>query len=258
MAGRIHQTAIVAAGAQLGEEVEVAPYAIIEDNVTIGDNCRIGPHTLVAWGARLGQGVAVHKGAVVGSIPQDLKFAGEESTLEVGDNTIIREYATLNRGTVDRHRTTVGHNCLLMAYSHIAHDCIIGNHVILANSVNLAGHIEIGDHAIIGGVVPVHQFVKIGAHAMIGGGFRVPMDIVPYAMCGGYPLQVMGLNRVGLKRRGFSPDVIKTLEQVFRLLFKSKMNTAQAVARIREEIEMIDEVRLILDFIESSERGICK
>ena len=258
MSSAIHPTAIVDPGARLAEDVAVGPYAIIEDNVEIGSGCRIGPHALVACGARLGQSVQVHKGAVVGTVPQDLKFGGEETTLEVGDRTVIREYATLNRGTEDRWRTVVGSDCLLMAYSHVAHDCQIGDHVILANSVNLAGHIEIGDWAIIGGVVPVHQFVRIGTHAMIGGGFRVPMDILPYSLCGGYPLKVMGLNRIGLQRRGFSEEVIGVLQKAYRVLFRSKLNTSQAVARIKEEVELRDEIKLILEFIDKSERGICK
>lgn len=258
MSAKIHPTAIVDPGATIGENVEIGPYTIVEDNVQIGDGCHIGPHALIAWGTRLGSDVQVHNGAAVGTIPQDLKFGGEETTLEIGDRTIIREFATLNRGTSDHWKTVIGSDCLLMAYSHTAHDCKIGDHVILVNAVNLAGHIEIGDWAIIGGVVPVHQFVRIGAHAMIGGGFRVPMDIVPYSLCGGYPLQVMGLNHVGLKRRGFSEEVVKTLHRVFRILFRSKFNTSQAVTRIKEEIEMTDEVKLVLDFIAQSERGICK
>jgi UDP-N-acetylglucosamine acyltransferase len=258
MSRQIHQTAIVDSGATIGDHVVIEPYAIIEDNVEIGDGCRIGPHTLVAWGTRLGRNVQIHHGATVGTVPQDLKFGGEETTLHVGDNTIIREYATLNRGTLDRLKTVIGSNCLLMAYSHVAHDCHLGDHVIMANSVNLGGHIEIGDWAIIGGVVPVHQFVRIGAHAMIGGGFRVPQDIVPYAICGGYPLKVMGLNLVGLKRRGFAELTIDTLSKAYRVLFRSKLNTSQAIDRIKSEVELIPEVKLVLDFIESSERGICK
>jgi UDP-N-acetylglucosamine acyltransferase len=258
MSTEIHPTAIVSGEAELGCDVTVGPYAIVEENVILGDGTRIGPHALLASGARLGRNVAVHKGAVVGTIPQDLKFGGETTELYVGDNTVIREYATLNRGTRHRMKTTVGSDCLLMAYSHIAHDCIIGDHVILANSVNLAGHVEIGDHAIIGGLVPIHQFVRIGVHAMIGGGFRVPMDICPYALCGGYPLKVMGLNIVGLKRREFAQDVLEALEKVFQILFRSKLNTTQAVARITSEVELKPEVQVILDFIAQSERGICK
>jgi UDP-N-acetylglucosamine acyltransferase len=254
----IHPTAIVAAGATLGENIEIGAHAIIEDNVNIDDGCRIGSNVLIANGARLGKNVKVHHGAVLSTIPQDLKFGGEPSLLRVGDNTTVREYVTMNRGTKQRGETTVGSDCLLMAYSHVAHDCIIGDHVILANSVNLAGHIEIGDYAILGGLVPVHQFVKIGKHAMIGGGFRVPMDICPYAMCGGYPMKVMGLNVVGLRRRDFAQETLDDLDKAFRILFRSKLNTTQAVEKIKAEVELIPEVQEVLDFIAASERGICK
>jgi len=254
----IHPTAIVAAGALLGDGIEIGAHAIIEDNVNIDDGCRIGSNVLIADGARLGKNVKVHHGAVLATIPQDLKFGGEPSLLRVGDNTTIREYATMNRGTKERGETTVGRDCLLMAYSHVAHDCLIGDHVILANAVNLAGHIEIGDYAILGGLVPVHQFVKIGRHVMIGGGFRVPMDICPYAMCGGYPMKVMGLNIVGLRRRGFPQETLDGLDKAFRILFRSKLNTTQAVEKIKAEVELIPEVQEVLDFIAASERGICK
>jgi UDP-N-acetylglucosamine acyltransferase len=254
----IHPTALVAAGATLGDGVEIGAHAIIEDNVNIDDGCRIGSNVLIAAGARLGKNVKVHHGAVLATIPQDLKFGGEPSLLRVGDNTTIREYVTMNRGTVQRGETSVGSDCLLMAYSHVAHDCLIGNHVILANSVNLAGHIEIGDYAILGGLVPVHQFVKIGRHVMIGGGFRIPMDICPFAMCGGYPVKVMGLNVVGLRRRDFAQETLDVLDKAYRILFRSKLNTTQAVEKIKAEVELIPEVQEVLDFIAASERGICK
>ncbi len=254
----IHGTAVIASGAQLGDSVAVGPFAVIEDNVYIGDGCEIGPHTLIASGARLGKNVKVHNGAVVGTVPQDLKFGGEETQLVVGDNTVIREFATLNRGTHHRGETRVGANCLLMAYSHVAHDCILGDNVIMSNSVNLAGHVEIGEYATLGGLVPVHQFVKIGAHAMIGGACRVPMDILPYSLYGGQPPIVMGINQIGLKRRGFAPETLAALEKTFRIIFRSKLNTTQAVERIKAEMELIPEVQLVLDFIANSERGISR
>lgn len=254
----IHPTAIVAAGAVLGDGIVIGPHSLIEDNVWLGDGCQVGANVVIADGARLGRNVKVHHGAVLGNIPQDLKFGGEPSLMKIGDNTVIREFVTVNRGTMQRGETAIGSDCLLMAYSHVAHDCLLGNHVILANSVNLAGHIEIGDYAILGGLVPVHQFVKIGRHVMIGGGFRVPMDICPYAICGGYPMKVMGLNLVGLRRRGFCKEALEVLDQTFRILFRSKMNTTQAVEKIKAEIEQTAEVREILDFIAASERGICK
>jgi UDP-N-acetylglucosamine acyltransferase len=254
----IHPTDIGSPQAELDEEVEVGPYAIIEEKVRIGKGTSIASSALIAGGTILGKNIRVHHGAVIGTIPQDLKFEGEETQVVIGDGTVVREYATVNRGTKAYGTTTVGKECLLMAYSHVAHDCILGDHVILANSVNLAGHVEVGDYAIIGGVVPVHQFVKIGAHAMIGGGFRVQQDICPYALVAGYPLKVTGLNLVGLRRRGFPREVIKKLEQAFKLLFFSGLNTTQAVERIQAEVDLIPEVQEILDFLSRSSRGIVK
>ena len=254
----IHKTAIISPKAELGNDVIVGPYAIIEDDVQIGDGTSIGSTVLIASGSRLGKNIKIHHGAVIGTIPQDLKFGGEKSTAVIGDGTTIREYVTMNRGTEARGETTIGSNCLIMAYAHVAHDCLLGNEVILANSVNLAGHIEIGDYSILGGVLPVHQFVKIGAHVMIGGGYRVQQDVCPYALIAGYPLKVMGLNLLGLRRRGFSREVIRSLEAVFKILFFSQLNTSQAVERIQGEIEMTPEVQEIVDFLKASERGIIK
>lgn len=254
----IHSTAIVSAKAELADDVSVGPFTIIEDGVVVGKGTRIASSALIAKGAHLGENITVAHGAVISTVPQDLKFGGEETTVVVGDGTTIREYATINRGTVDRGETTIGRNCLLMAYSHVAHDCLIGDDVILANSVNLAGHIQIDDHAILGGMLPVHQFVKIGAHCMIGGGFRVQQDICPYALVGGYPLKVIGLNAIGIKRRGFSPETLKALQKVFKLLFFSNLNTTQAVEKIISEIEAGPEVQVVLDFIKRSKRGMVK
>jgi UDP-N-acetylglucosamine acyltransferase len=254
----IHATAIVSPKAQLADDVSIGPHTIIEENVVIGAGTKIASNALIASGARIGNKVKVFHGAVLATVPQDLKFGGEESLLKVGDNTTIREYATLNRGTEASGQTVIGENCLIMAYAHVAHDCIIGNNVIMANSVNLAGHIEIDDFAILGGVLPVHQFVKIGAHCMIGGGFRVQQDICPYAMVGGYPLKIVGMNSLGLKRRGFKPEVIRELEKAFKILFFSKLNTTQAVERMQNELEITPEVQVILDFIDRSNRGLVK
>ncbi|UCD16472.1 MAG: acyl-ACP--UDP-N-acetylglucosamine O-acyltransferase [Candidatus Zixiibacteriota bacterium] len=255
---KIHPTAIVDPSAQIGSEVTVGPHTIIEGDTIIGDNATIGANCLVAANTELKSTVRLFHGAVVGTIPQDLKFSGEKTRLVIGENTTIREYAMLNRGTSERGETTIGRNCLLMAYSHVAHDCDVGNHVIMANAVNLAGHVSIGDYAIIGGVVPVHQFVKIGAHSMIGGGFRVQQDICPYALVGGYPLRVAGLNAIGLKRRGFRSETLQILEQTFKILFFSNLNTSQAVEKIKQEVEPIKEVTTILDFIKNSNRGMIK
>ena len=254
----IHATAVVDPKAELAGDVVIGPYAIVEENVVIGEGTEVGPHALVAYGSRIGKRCKIHKGAVVGTIPQDLKFAGEETTLEVGDGTVIREFCTLNRGTSDRWKTEVGSNCLLMAYVHVAHDCVIGNNVILANAVNMAGHVVIGDYVGIGGMVPIHQFVRIGRHAFVGGGYRVPKDVPPFILVAGEPLKFAGINRVGLRRRGFSSETIDLLRRVYKLIYRSDLNVSQAITRIKEEFPLEGVVKEVVDFIESSERGIVK
>jgi UDP-N-acetylglucosamine acyltransferase len=254
----IHKTAIVSPKAELHETVRVDPFAIIEDDVKIGEGSHIKSHAYIADGARIGKKVRIFHGAVISTIPQDLKFEGEQTLAEIGDDTTIREYVTVNRGTSESGATRVGKNCLMMAYSHAAHDCQLGDNVIMANSANLGGHVHIDDNAIIGGIVPVHQFVHIGCHAMIGGGFRVPQDVVPYALIGGYPPRVVGLNLIGLRRRGFSKEAIAALRQTYKLLFSSNLNTTQALNRIKDEIEMIPEVEKVVTFVEQSGRGIIK
>jgi UDP-N-acetylglucosamine acyltransferase len=254
----VHKTALVDPGAELGRGVSVGPYSIVESDVRIGDGTHIDSHVRVASGTRIGQNCRVSHGAVLGTDPQDLKFDGRRTTLEIGDRTIIREYVTLNRGTHHSLKTVVGSDCFLMAYSHVAHDCRLGDQIILANSVNMAGHVTMEDWVVIGGIVPIHQFVRIGCHAMIGGGFRVPQDVCPYALMGGYPLKVMGLNIVGLKRRGFTIAQLSPLRRAFKLLFQSNLNTTQALERIAGEVQMTSEVRHVIDFIRHSERGISK
>jgi len=254
----IHPTAIIHKDVKLADDVCVGPFSIINEGAEIGGGSEIGSHVLIDSGTIIGKNCKIHHGAVLGTLPQDLKFEGEKTYLTIGDGTTVREYATLNRGTKYRGKTVVGKNCFIMAYAHVAHDCLLGDHVILANSVNLAGHIEIGDFAIIGGVVPVHQFVKIGVHSIVGGGFRVQKDVCPYALVAGYPLKTLGLNRIGLQRRGFPEKTIHILEKTFRILFKSKLNTSQAIEKIKTEVEPIPEVKIIVDFIAESERGIIK
>ena len=254
----IHPTAIVHQDAKLADDVSVGPFSIINEGAQIGASTEIASHVLIDVRTVIGENCSIHHGAVLGTLPQDLKFKGEKTHLVIGDGTTVREYATLNRGTEYRDMTVVGKNCFIMAYAHVAHDCLLGDRVILANSVNLAGHVEIGDYAIVGGVVPVHQFVKIGAHSIIGGGFRVQKDVCPYALLAGYPLKTMGLNRVGLTRRGFSEKTMEILDKAFRILFKSKLNTSQAIEKIKSELELIPEVQSVLDFIAKSERGIIK
>ena len=254
----IHPSAIVGPEAELGEGVSVGPFSIVEDGVVIGARTRVAGHVLVARGTRLGEECVLHHGAVVGTIPQDLKFEGEETTLEVGDRTVIREFATLNRGTKHRWKTVVGSDCLLMAYAHVAHDCLLGDHVIMANSVALGGHVTIEDYAFLGAFAKVHQFTRIGRHSFVGAGFRVSKDVVPYVKAAGDPLKPAGLNTIGLKRRGFSPEVLAALERAYRILFRSGLNTSQALERMREELEPTEEVKALIRFIEESERGIVK
>ncbi|MBS1262462.1 MAG: Acyl-[acyl-carrier-protein]--UDP-N-acetylglucosamine O-acyltransferase [Calditrichaeota bacterium] len=253
----IDRHADVDPGAELGDDVTVGPFAVIEAGAVLGHGCRVGPHAYVTKWARLGNDVQVHNGAVVGSDPQDLKFEGEETTLAVGDRTVIREFATLNRGTNESGSSSVGADCLLMAYTHVAHDCHLGDHVILANSVNMGGHVYIGDWAIVGGLVPIHQFVHIGCHCFIGGGWRVPQDVPPYMLAAGSPLSYRGLNSIGLRRRGFSSENIIALKRAYKLIYRSNLNLTQAVERIHSELEMTSEIGELLRFIEQdSKRGI--
>ncbi len=256
MSVTIDPKAIVSPSAELDADVTVGPFTIIEDNVVVGKGTKIASNALLAKGTRIGEDCRIHHGAVLGTVPQDLKFHGEETLLEVGNFTTIREYATLNRGTSASGKTSVGNHCFIMAYTHVAHDCVVGNHVILANSVNMAGHVHIEDHVVIGGIVPIHQFTKIGKHAMIGGGYRVSKDVPPYVLAGHDPLAYEGLNSVGLRRRNFSVDVIRTIEQVYDLLYHKGMNVSQALEAIPNQIPMTEEVRHIIDFIKSSKRGI--
>ncbi|HEV8537630.1 MAG TPA: acyl-ACP--UDP-N-acetylglucosamine O-acyltransferase [Bacteroidota bacterium] len=256
MSATIDSRAIVSPKAQLGENVVVGPFSIIEEDVFVGAGTHIASNVLIANGSRIGKECHIHHGAVLASTPQDLKFHGEVTTLEIGDHTTVREYATLNRGTHARGKTTVGNHCFIMAYAHVAHDCSVGNHVILANAVNMAGHVVIEDSVVVGGIVAIHQFTRIGRHAMIGGGFRATKDVPPYVLAGQEPLAFTGLNMVGLKRRNFPQDVMDLLEKVYQLIYNSDLNISQALERIKKEIAMTEEVRHVIDFIEKSKRGI--
>jgi UDP-N-acetylglucosamine acyltransferase len=256
MSVTIDPTAVVSPKAQLEPGVAIGAFTVVEENVTIGGGTVIGSHALIASGARIGRECRIHHGAVVGTAPQDLKFRGEPTLLEIGNHTTIREYVTLNRGTAERGKTTIGSHCFIMAYAHVAHDCSVGSNVILANSVNMAGHVIIEDHVVIGGLVPVHQFVRVGCHAMIGGGFRVPKDVPPYILAGQEPLVFQGLNLVGLKRRNFSRETLDLLRKTYQILYESNLNITQALERIRREIPASDEVNHIVEFIEKSKRGV--
>ncbi|MFC1628304.1 acyl-ACP--UDP-N-acetylglucosamine O-acyltransferase [Gemmatimonadota bacterium] len=252
----IHPSAHVEEGAELGVGVEIGPFAYIEQDVVLGDRVRIGPHAHVAAGSRLAEEVVVFTGAAVGNIPQDLKFGGEKSTLEVGPRTVVREFCTLHRGTGESGTTVIGADCLLMAYVHIAHDCVLGDYCILANAVQMGGHVILGDHVIIGGSTPVHQFCHIGDHAMIGGGFRIVQDVPPFVLAAGEPLKPSGVNSIGLKRRGFSGDSIRNIKKAYRILFRSGLNRTNALERIREELPDTPEIKTLVSFIERSERGL--
>lgn len=256
MGTTIDSHAIVSSKAQLGENVTVGPFTIIEDDVTIGAGTCISSQVLIANGSRIGKECRIHHGAALGTNPQDLKFHGEISTLEIGDHTTVREYATLNRGTHARGKTTVGSHCFIMAYAHVAHDCSVGNHVILANAVNMAGHVVIEDYVVVGGLVAIHQFERIGRHAMIGGGFRATKDVPPFVLAGQEPLSFNGLNIVGLKRRNFSQQTIDLLDKVYQVVYNSSFNVTQALEKIKAEFEMTEEIRHVIDFIEKSKRGI--
>ncbi len=243
--------------AKIPNSTNVGPFSIIEEGAVIGELCEISSHVRIMNRTTIGKLCKIFHGAVLGETPQDLKFTGEESFLQIGDATTIREYATIHRGTRGK-ATVIGSNVLIMNYAHVAHDCKIGNHVILSNSVQLAGHVEIGDHAILGGIVPVHQFVKIGEHAFIGGGYRVSQDVPPYVLAAGEPLRFCGLNYVGLKRRNFSPETIAQLEKAYQILYRSQLMRSAAISRIKDEFSIENEIQVIVEFFEKSERGIIR
>ncbi len=252
----IHKLTSVHPEAKIAEHVTIEAFSSISANVEIGEGTWIGPNATIMDGARIGKNCRIFPGAVISAIPQDLKYKGEDTLAIIGDGTIIRESATVNKGTAAKGETTVGKNCLLMAYSHVAHDCVLGNQVILVNSVALAGEVEIDDFAYLGGMVGVHQFVRIGAHAFIQGGAMVGMDIPPYVMAGRNPTKFVGINTIGLRRRGFSSEHIRTIQEAFRLLYNSGLNNSLAMEKIEQELEMIPELKQIIDFIKLSKRGI--
>jgi UDP-N-acetylglucosamine acyltransferase len=244
--------------AKIADNVVIEPFVTIHKDVEIGEGSWIGSNVTIMAGARIGKNCKIFPGATISAIPQDLKFKGEDTLVIIGDNTVIRECVTINRGTRDRWQTSVGSNCLLMAYTHVAHDCIIGDNCILANSVNLAGHVVIGDWAIIGGVSAVHQFVQIGEHAMISGGSLVRKDVPPYTKAAREPLSYAGVNSIGLRRRGYSAEKIAEIQEIYRVLFLSKLNIAKALEYIEAEMKATDERDEILAFIRESSRGIMK
>ncbi len=256
MSARIHPTAIVDPATAIGTDVDIGPFAIVGEDCRIADGCRIAAHAVLERHVRLAVGVKVGVGSVLGGDPQDLKFKDEVTTVEIGENTTIREYSTINRGTSQSQKTSVGKNSFIMSYVHLAHDCHIGDGVILTNGVQLAGHVTVEDRAIVGGATAVHQFVKIGAHSFIGGCSRVAKDIPPFLKAVGNPVKLYGLNSVGLQRSGFDPAVIRELKRAYRLFFRSELNVSQALARAESELEGFPEVRQFIEFVDTSRRGV--
>jgi UDP-N-acetylglucosamine acyltransferase len=253
-----HTLSCIHPDAIIGENVTISPFVTIDKNVVIGDNTYIYPNAIILEGARIGKNCRIFPGAVVSGIPQDLKFQGEQTICEIGDNTTIRECATVNRGTASKGKTIVGSDCLLMAYSHTAHDCVIKNHVIIGNATQLAGEVEADDYAIVSGGTLVHQFTHIGKHAMIQGGSRLGKDIPPYIIAGREPITYSGVNIIGLRRRGFTNEQISTIQEIYRILYQSGLNNSAAVKNIDANIPDGEEKREILTFIINSQRGIIR
>jgi UDP-N-acetylglucosamine acyltransferase len=248
----IHPAAII------GSNVTIDPFTVIHEDVEIGEGTWIGSNVTIFPGARIGKNVRIFPGAVISAIPQDLKFGGEVTTAVIGDYTTIRECVTINRGTSDRMKTVIGQHCLIMAYVHVAHDCVIGDHCILANSVQMAGHVNLGDYAIIGGSSAVHQFANIGRHVMISGGSLVRKDVPPFTKSGREPLSYAGINSIGLKRRGFTDELIAEIQDVYRYVYLKGLNNQDAITQIEANIQASPERDEIIAFIKNSERGIMK
>jgi len=244
--------------AKIAKNVVIEPFVTIDKNVEIGEGTWIGSNVTIMEGARIGKNNKIFPGAVISAVPQDLKFEGEDSIVRIGDNNIIREFVTINRGTKASMETVIGNNNLLMAYVHIAHDCVVGNNCILANAAQLAGHIIIEDFAIIGGMVAVHQFVTIGAHSMISGGSLVRKDVPPFCKAAREPVSYVGINSIGLRRRGFSADQISEIQTIYRILFQQKHNVSQAISLIETEMPATPERDEIISFLVNSKRGVMK
>ena len=252
----IHKTAIISSQSNIGKNVIIGPYCIIDKDVEIGDNTKIDAHTIVRSNSNIGKNCHIFSNSVIGEIPQDKKFEGEKTDLIIGDNTIIREFCTLNRGTKDSGTTKIGKNCLLMAYVHVGHDCIVDDNVILANGVQLGGHVEIQKYAIVGGLTPVHQFCKIGEHSLVGGGLRVVQDIPPYIIANGQPLKFSGINSLGLRRRDFNINQRKNIKQAYKIIYNSNLNRTQALDKLIQDFSFINEIKIIVKFIKNSDRGL--
>ncbi|MDR0676876.1 MAG: acyl-ACP--UDP-N-acetylglucosamine O-acyltransferase [Elusimicrobiota bacterium] len=253
---KIHKSAIIDKNTIIGKGVIVGPNTIITNKVKIGDGTIIGANVIIEGNTIIGKNCKIFTGAIIGNPPQDLKYQNEDTKVSIGNNTIIREYVTINRGTKASGETKIGDDCLLMTNVHIAHDCIIGNKVILANVVALAGHVEIEEGAIVGGLTPVHQFVRIGRYSIIGGGARVPQDIPPYCKATDSPAKLYGLNTIGLQRNNFSDEAIAELKKAYKIIFRSKDLFSTAIKKVEELENKSKEVKIFLDFIKNSKRGV--
>lgn len=254
----ISNLAYISPKAIIGDNVTIDPFAVIEANVSIGHSTHVMSHAIIMEDSSIGKRCKIFPGAVIGAIPQDLKFVGEKTIVEIGNDTTIRECVTINRGTKDKWKTVIGNNCLLMAYTHVAHDCIIGNYVILANSVQLAGHVEIGDHAILGGLAAAIQFARIGAHTYVAGHTEIRKDVPPFIKAGRNPLSYVGVNSIGLQRRGFTSEKINRILDIYRYMYNKGMNTTQALEFIEEKFPDCTERNDIISFVRKSEKGIIK
>lgn len=254
----IHNLSFIHPDAQIAEDVKIGPFVTIEADVVIGEGTEIHSGAVILNGSRIGRNCHIHSSAVIGGVPQDLKFRGEKTLAIIGDNTIIREFATVNRGTASKGKTVIGNNCLIMAYCHVAHDCYLHNNIIMSNACQIAGEVEIEDYAVIGGGTLVHQFTHIGQHIMLQGGSHVNKDIPPYAMVGREPISYIGINVVGLRRRGFTREQLGRIQEIYRYIYFSDLNNSDAINRILDETPQSAERDLIVNFIRSSSRGIVR
>ncbi|GAB6099450.1 acyl-ACP--UDP-N-acetylglucosamine O-acyltransferase [Halanaerocella petrolearia] len=257
--GQIHQTAVVHPDAKIGEDVEIGPYSVIGEHVEIGKGTEVGSHAVIKGWTKIGKNNKIFNSASIGQEPQDLKFSGEKSFVEIGDNNTVREFATIHRGTEDGgNLTKIGNDNLIMAYCHVAHDCKLGNGIIMSNSTNLAGHVVVEDAVVIGGLVGVHQFVRIGEMAMIGGTSKVVKDVPPYILADGHPASVNGINIVGLRRNGVDPETRRKIKEAYKILYRSNLNTNQAIDEMEEELDSSSMVENFLRFLRNAQRGICR
>ena len=258
MSANIHESAVVSKSANIGNNVEIGPFCVIGDNVEIGDGSIIGPNAVIHGWTSIGKDCRIFQFASVGEDPQDLKFKGEKSYTFIGDRTVIREGATIHRATGEENETRVGSDCLLMAYIHVAHNCILGNHVIMSNLASCAGHAVVEDRVVIGGMAGVHQFVKIGRNAMVGGMSKLVQDVVPYTIVDGHPAKVVGLNSVGISRAGIPLEARHNIKKAYKILYRSGLTLTEAIAVIEQEVDSCEEVEHFLRFLRNAERGICR